>query len=290
MMYPCHYDCSLTSPSPQELALLWQFWLLSLCLGHWGTERHGVWTAWAQEQGRVYLTVLEERFVFIFAVWHFLPWYNVICDIQVTALAYSGQHSRLLSTGEDSRLVCWNMEMPRLERNLIQILLKTNRELERNYLQILLKTNRELDSYLIYKNYWGKLRTFHTHQNMEIPRLDKMPNNWKWVINLIYSEWKLIKFCSGSRLLIGLNVTTVSFATSEYLYFQLCTTLHNNAHKCEALYFYSPPHLIRGAPTSLHNSCNLLNWTKVPRRPFHNKKWTTMLFLTDHYSISISWP
>ena len=33
---------------------------------------------------------------------------------QVTALAYSGQHSRLLSTGEDSRLVCWNMEMPRL--------------------------------------------------------------------------------------------------------------------------------------------------------------------------------
>ena len=34
--------------------------------------------------------------------------------IQVTALAYSGQHSRLLSTGEDSRLVCWNMEMPRL--------------------------------------------------------------------------------------------------------------------------------------------------------------------------------
>ena len=34
---------------------------------------------------------------------------------QVTALAYSGQHSRLLSTGEDSRLVCWNMEMPRLK-------------------------------------------------------------------------------------------------------------------------------------------------------------------------------
>jgi len=34
---------------------------------------------------------------------------------KVTALAYSGQHSRLLSTGEDSRLVCWNMEMPRLE-------------------------------------------------------------------------------------------------------------------------------------------------------------------------------
>ena len=36
--------------------------------------------------------------------------------LQVTALAYSGQHSRLLSTGEDSRLVCWNMEMPRLDK------------------------------------------------------------------------------------------------------------------------------------------------------------------------------
>ena len=41
--------------------------------------------------------------------------------MQVTALAYSGQHSRLLSTGEDSRLVCWNMEMPRLEKNIILI-------------------------------------------------------------------------------------------------------------------------------------------------------------------------
>ena len=56
--------------------------------------------------------------------------------MQVTALAYSGQHSRLLSTGEDSRLVCWNMEMPRLERNNLQThYYRRSLKLERNYLQ-----------------------------------------------------------------------------------------------------------------------------------------------------------
>jgi len=33
----------------------------------------------------------------------------------VTALAYSGEHARLLSSGEDSRLVCWDMTPKRLE-------------------------------------------------------------------------------------------------------------------------------------------------------------------------------
>ena len=34
---------------------------------------------------------------------------------KVTALVYSAAHSRLLSAGEDSRLVCWDMAVTRLE-------------------------------------------------------------------------------------------------------------------------------------------------------------------------------
>jgi len=34
---------------------------------------------------------------------------------KVTALAFSGEHSRLISVGEDSRLVCWEMSQPRVE-------------------------------------------------------------------------------------------------------------------------------------------------------------------------------
>ena len=33
--------------APQELALLWQLWLLRFCLGHWGEAGHSVWAAWA---------------------------------------------------------------------------------------------------------------------------------------------------------------------------------------------------------------------------------------------------
>ena len=36
-------------------------------------------------------------------------------DCQVTSLVYSAAHRRLVSAGEDSRLVCWDMAASRLE-------------------------------------------------------------------------------------------------------------------------------------------------------------------------------
>ena len=36
-------------------------------------------------------------------------------DTQVSSLVYSSEHRRLVSAGEDSRLVCWDMAATRLE-------------------------------------------------------------------------------------------------------------------------------------------------------------------------------
>ena len=72
--------------------------------------------------------------------------------MQVTALAYSGQHSRLLSTGEDSRLVCWNMEMPRLEKNNLRThYYRRSLKLERNYLQTFTVRHTFGSEYTLYK-------------------------------------------------------------------------------------------------------------------------------------------